>query len=390
MRVNFDANASVRPIPEVMESLAQYSGEFLNPSSVHQSGQAAKRVLDESRDAIARLLNVQGQDKIIFTSGATEANNAALLNTSEAKPFSVASGNSANAELICSSVEHSAVLEPLRHLSRKGLKLLEVEPEKIVRSESYSEMISDDLKIFALMAANNETGQIFDISKITKLIKAISPRTRVHCDAVQAVGKIEIDFSEWQVDTLAFSGHKLGALPGVGALVVSRYCHMEPWMFGGPQESGLRAGTENVLAIKSLGIACTEALRRLKSNDSRMSYAKELFLSYLNELGELVAVNSFGERQTPNTISVRFKGIKADDLVVALDLAGVSISAGSACASGRPSPSHVLIAHGMTAKEARETIRISFEPTISKDDLEFGLGAFKEVTSRILSQRRAA
>jgi cysteine desulfurase len=250
--------------------------------------------------------------------------------------------------------------------------------------------LNDDLRLFALMAANNETGQIFDIKKVAEIVRKISARTRIHCDAVQAVGKIPLNFSEIGVDTLALSGHKLGAISGVGALIVSQHCQLEPWIFGGPQEFGLRAGTENVLAIKTLAIACRTAKVRLDCYDSKMLKVKETVLSCLHDFGDLAQVNSFGSAQLNNTISVRFPGIKADDLVVALDIAGVAISAGSACSSGRPSPSHVLLAHGMSAAEVRETVRISFEPDISEKDLEFGLSTLRSTLSRMINHRRAA
>ena len=383
MRVNFDANASVKPIPEVLECLARYRGEFLNPSSVHQSGQAAKKVLDDCRDEVSALLNLKSSDRIVFTSGATEANNAALA------PY-YAPANSSGYDLACSSVEHSAVLESLRRQVARGYKLKEISPDQLSETAELTSILNDDLRIFSLMAANNETGQIFDICNISKIIRKISARARIHCDAVQAVGKLKINFSELGVDTLALSGHKLGALSGVGALVISEHCHLEPWIFGGPQEHGLRAGTENVLAIKTLGIACREARKRLLSSDSRMEKAKQSFTSYLKEFGSWIKINQFDNEQIPNTLSIRLPGIKADDLVVAMDLCGVAISAGSACASGRPSPSHVLLAHGMSESEAKETVRISFEPTISESEFEFGLAAFKETISRIASLRRAA
>lgn len=383
MRVNFDANASLKPLPEVFNCLANYNGEFLNASAVHQSGQKAKLVLDEARIAISELLSLRGGDKVVFTSGATESNNAALQIP---KSF-IASGQTT---IACSAVEHSAVLEFLRYQARQGSKLIVIPAAKLNDKNSLSEIITDDLKLFALMAANNETGQIFDVQRIAAEVKKISPRARIHCDAVQAIGKINLNFPELGVDTLAISGHKLGALSGVGALVISEHCHLEPWLFGGAQEFGLRAGTENVLAIKTLGIACRQAKQRLELADSRMLAAKEAITSFLAELGDLAHINRFGDQQLPNTVSVRFPNLKADDLVVALDLCGVAISAGSACASGRPSPSHVLLAHGLSIEEAKETVRISVEPTISETELEFGLSILKETLVRMLERRRAA
>lgn len=383
MRVNFDANASVKPLPEVLNYLACYSGEFLNPSSVHLGGQAAKGVLDEARAELSQLLSLSSEDRIIFTSGATEANNSALI------PL-CAPAQSQYPDLACSNVEHSAVLECLRSQLDKGYKLKEIAVERIEDDSYLSEQIDDNLRIFGLMLANNETGQIFNVKSVADKIRLISPRSKIHCDAAQAVGKIKVNFAELGVDSISISGHKIGALSGIGALVISKYCQIKPLLFGGPQEYGLRAGTENVLGIKSLAIACKAARERILSNDRRMIDAKNKFANYLKSLSDSAVINNFGLNNLPNTLSVRFPGIKADDLVVALDLNGVAVSAGSACASGRPSPSHVLLSHGLSKQEAKETIRISFEPNITETEFEFGLNIFKETIARMINLRRAA
>ncbi len=377
MRINFDANASVRALPEVLECLKSYENGYLNASSVHQLGQAAKKVIDQTKEEISALLGLDAEDKIIFTSGATEANNAALqVNTNY-------SGN----KTACSAVEHSAVLEYLRSLPRE-LTLLA--PDRIENEDYLQENLDSELSQFAVMAANNETGQIFDVSKISAAVKKISPRSRIHCDAVQAVGKCRINFKELNVDTLSLSGHKLGALSGIGALVISKHCSLNPWILGGPQQSSLRAGTENILGIKTLGIAVKAARLRLENSIGLMSEAKKRFEVFFSQLGERCVLNKFGSGQLLNTISVRFDSIAADDLVVALDLSGISVSAGSACDSGRPNPSHVLLAHGLTKKQAKETIRISFEPQISEQDIEAGLKTFASVLERAFDLKEAA
>lgn len=383
MRSNFDANAAVRPLPAVLDVISDYHGQYLNPSSVHRSGQAAKQVLDEARAAIRKLLSLSIHDKIIFTSGATEANNAGL------RPLTSSAANQ-KGTLACSAVEHNAVLETLRSWTSAGYTLREIAPNSISDQPFLEAQLDDSLKLFALMLANNETGQIFNVAKSAAIVRKIAPRARVHCDAVQAVGKVAIDFGKLGIDTLALSGHKLGALSGIGALVIADGLHVDPWLYGGPQESGLRAGTENVLGIKTLAIACERAYERVSQHERCMHNAREAMLRLLAEFGTSVAVNQFGIESLPNTLSIRVRGVKADDLVIALDLRGVAISAGSACTSGRPRPSHVLLAHGLSEIEARETIRVSFEPDVSEAELDFGLTIFREVLGQMISFQKAA
>jgi cysteine desulfurase len=376
MRINFDANASVRPIPEVLAYLKAFDGAALNPSSVHSFGQKAKAIIDEAKSEIRTLLKLDHLDKIIFTSGATESNNAALLK----------SPNFSGNLCACSAVEHHAVLEPLQAC---GKEIKTISPEKIEDCKYLKESLDDQLSLFALMAANNETGQIFDIAKVSATVRKISPRVRIHCDAVQAIGKYELNFHELGVDTLAFSGHKIGALSGIGVLVISKHCHLDPWILGGPQQDFLRAGTENIIGIKSLELSISSARKRLINGNKNLLEAKNRFQTFFNSLENICQINNFGSKQLDNTLSISFTSVQADDLVVALDLEGISISAGSACNSGRPNPSHVLLAHGFSKQQAKQTIRVSFEPDIKEAEIETGIKVFSKVLERIAFLRAA-
>ncbi|RIL09749.1 MAG: cysteine desulfurase NifS [Proteobacteria bacterium] len=377
MALNLDANAGWNLLPEVKEFITQLLGTFTNPSSIHSGGQRAKAIIECARDEVGALLGLGKGDRVLFTSGATEANNAVFNTLSQ-------SSAGEDGHLVVSALEHPSVLEPAMTLARTGWRLTLLPPGSSGEFDCASalESIKPDTKLASIMWVNNETGRINPIPEICREIKIRSPGVLMHSDAVQAVGRMKIDFQGSELDYLTISGHKLGGLAGVGALIVREGATMSPLLAGGPQERHLRAGTENVLGIASLGRAARIAAERSEKRSARANAARAAILESL-KAGVPYELNTDLDRSVPNTLNIYLPGVFADDLVVAADLEGVPISSGAACSSGKPEPSHVLLGLGYPRERARSSIRISFEPDTSIRELELGAGIIVKCVKRL-------
>jgi cysteine desulfurase len=352
-----DANATYGLLPEVREGVPLFLAQLeaarcANPSSVHQGGQWAKTILEEVREIIREVGGLSPDYRIIFTSGATEANNAMF--------FSVA--HHVNTLLpdelpyvVTSSVEHPSVLAAAERVAALG------GIHSIFRvsewDETYKRVLEKKPHLFSLMAANNETGEIFDVKRVFSTVRARSPSTLCHSDCVQLIGKDPRRLDDLDSDAITFSGHKVGALPGVGVLAIKKSLPFSPLLVGGSQELYYRAGTENIPAVWSLGKALSVWQRRGEEMRASMRRHRDHVRHAL--LSEFPEARQVGEPLLPQTVAIHFPGIRADDLVVALDLENVLVSSGAACASGKPQPSHVYLECGLTEKEAKETIRFS-------------------------------
>ena len=363
--INLDANASYGVLPEVIEGVSEAFGT-LNPSSIHGGGQRARALIELARDRVAALLGLKGGERIVFTSGATEANTTALLS-----PF-LESGRGApdGVYWITSALEHHSVLEPCARLTSLGYpgKVLDA-PQGSLTAAALEAALTPDTRIVAAMYANNETGHITPLHEIAGAIKARNAATLIHVDAVQLLGKSETQLFELPIDSASFSAHKIGGLPGTGALVLRRDMPYGPLFVGGSQEVRFRAGTENVPGIVAFGIAAEVVQRSLHQRIEKL-HADRVFLeeSLRHSIKDLAFNHPF-ERGLPNTLSVTFPGLRADDLIVALDLVGVFVSSGAACASGKPEPSHVLRGLGLSDGATRSTIRISLRADHTEAEL---------------------
>ncbi len=361
--INFDANATYGVLPEVAEEVLSNHSRYLNPSSIHRGGQVARAAIEDAREEIRTLIGADRRDRIVFTSGATESSNSAIS--------SALSGATRENNLVCSNVEHPAVLETCKSFDKVECRICE--PEKL------REKVDENTRLVTLMLANNETGKVYKVSELFTYVKSNFPWIPTHSDCVQALGKVEINFKELFADTISISGHKIGAFSGVGALIIKDGAQFKPLIHGGPQEVRFRAGTENTLGIISFGIAARIARQKFESRIVRYKAMKLWFSDKLES--ELTRkqipyqINFKDEDSLPNTLHVRFPGRKADDLLIALDLEGVLVSAGSACASGKPESSHVLLAHGFSEDEAKECLRISFNAETRFEELASGLEA---------------
>lgn len=351
MIVDLDANASLRPDPSLGEKLLREWSKLGNPSAVHRLGQQSRAIVERGRYAIRKLLNLTARDRVVFTSGATEANNLALH----------CSSTRAGA-IVSSSIEHPCILEPLRRLSQSGRKVSLVGPttDGEIVPQSVLEAVVDETSLVSIMAANNETGVINDLQGIASLIRSKSERIVIHTDAAQLCGKGVVDFHGLGVDLLTLSGHKFGALSGIGALVVREGIAVTPLILGGPQEDKLRGGTENVLGILSIALVVEDLVDKLAQRVQSMRSVRDFFERRINATLSDVKFNGLDCRRLPNTSSLYIKGVRGDDLLVALDLEGIMVSTGAACSSGKIDPSHVLLEMGRSEKDAKSTIRVSF------------------------------
>lgn len=373
--INLDANASYGCLPEVIEGVSDALGA-LNPSSIHAGGQRARALIELARDRLAALLGLHRRERVIFTSGATEANATALFS-----PFATARGGAGNtAYWLTSALEHHSVLEPCARLARMGFpgKVLHA-PAGFLTPEIVAAALSTDTRIVSLMYANNETGHISPLSEVIRTVKQHSPECLIHVDGVQLLGKSETRLFDDALDSASFSAHKIGGLAGVGALVIRDGMPFEPLLMGGGQEVRHRAGTENVPGIVAFGLAAEIVQRGLSARIQKLRADRRFVEAELRrEIEHLVFNHPLEEGGLPNTVNVTFPGLRADDLVVALDLAGVLVSSGAACASGKPEPSHVLKALGLTDEAARATIRISLRADHTEEELSRAVRAISK------------
>jgi len=353
MRIYLDHNATTPLAPSVADAMAQAMREdFGNPSSVHYFGQRAKRRVDDARSAVAALLGGTPAE-VVFTSGGTEADNLALRGAAEAR---AASGRR---HLIASAVEHEAVLNTLKALTRLGWRttLLPVDASGIVSPAALADVIDDETAVVSVMHANNEIGTLQPVTDLAAI--AHEHGALFHTDAVQSTGKLSIDLSALGVDLLSLSGHKFNGPKGVGALWIRRGVRLSAIQTGGRHERNRRAGTENVPALAGLGVAADLASRTLSEHASRFATLRDRLEAGILSGVSGAVVNGDCARRVPNTSNISFDGIEAESLLIALDLEGIAVSTGSACSSGTLEPSHVLRAMGLPHQRVQSSIRFS-------------------------------
>lgn len=365
MRVYLDNNATTPLAPAVFDALQEALRDvFGNPSSIHKEGQTARRRIEEARESVAGLIGAAARE-IVFTSGGTECNNAAIF-------------GAARHHIVTTAIEHPSVLEPVEELARRGHAVTIVPPLRsgVVPAEAVIAAMRPDTGLVAMMLANNESGAVQPVAEVGRVCRERG--IHLHCDAVQGAGKIDVDVNALGVDTLSLSAHKLHAPKGIGAMFVRKGLALERYLFGGAQERRRRAGTENVPLAVAFGVAAE--LARDAAPRARVAALRDRFEAAMAPLG--AAINGAGAERLPNTSSVTFAGADGEGIVIGLDLAGVAVSTGAACSSGRIEPSHVLTAMGLTAGEARATIRVSLSRFTTEDDVERAIAVLNDVVPR--------
>jgi cysteine desulfurase len=382
VRIYLDHNATTPPAAEVVDRMAAALREqFGNPSSVHHFGQTAKAALDDARSAVAALVGGDPSE-IVFTSGGTESDNFAIRGIAEA----LEAGN--RRHLIASSIEHEAVLNTFRALARRGWKttLLAVDQSGVVAPETLSAALTDDTALVSVMHANNEIGTIQPVAELAQIAK--SRGAVFHTDAVQSAGKIPVDVKALGVDLLSLSAHKFYGPKGVGALWIRRGVRLQSPMTGGKQERSRRAGTENVAGIVGLGAAAQLARGKMAAEGERLAALRDRLEEGVLARVAGTAINGLRSPRVPNTTNISFDRVEAESLLIALDLAGVAVSTGSACSSGTLEPSHVLKAMGFPAHRTQNSIRFSLGATNSEADVDKVLEVLPGVVEKLRNLTR--
>jgi cysteine desulfurase len=352
-----------------------FTDTFGNASSIHTFGQKAKKILEEARESVARLIGAQPSE-IVFTSGGTEADNLAIKGPALAEE---------GGHIITSTIEHPAVLVPCHYLDRRGFKVsfLPVDHHGLLDPDDVRKAITDRTSLISIMHANHEVGTIEPLEEIAKL--AIDRGIPFHTDAVQSVGKVPVDVKTLGVNLLTLSAHKLCGPKGVGALYIRRGTKILPQVLGGHQEVNLRAGTENVAGIVGLGKAAEIALQTMAAEGRRISRLRDGLWKGIRERVGPVKLNGHPTRRLPNILNVTFDGVEGESIVLNLDLKGIAVSTGSACTSGSLEPSHVLLAMGLSPAMARESVRFSLGMGNTREEIEYTTNTLEEVVKRLRS-----
>lgn len=368
-RIYLDNNATTPVLPEVLDAMLPYwSGKFGNASSMHQEGRLARRAVETARETLAALLDAS-PEQVIFTSGGTEANNLAILGLAGQSP----------GRAITSSIEHPSVLGCFDQLERRGFHVerAPVDSTGSVCLGSFAQLLTQDTRLASVMLVNNETGAI---QPVVALANAARRQGIVfHCDAVQAVGRMPVSFRSLGVNSVSLSAHKFHGPLGIGALIVDRKDLLQPAFTGGHQEMGLRPGTEPVALIVGMAKALEVATRHLDQDSQRIRQLRDYFEQGIRDRLNGAIVNVPAQSCIANTLNVRFPGLDAQAAVVALDLLGLACSTGSACASGAPTPSHALLAMGLSDQQARSSLRFSLSRLTSKADVECAIKLVTQV-----------
>lgn len=360
MDAYLDHNATTPLDPEVLEAMMPYLRlEYGNPSSQHRRGRAARAAVERAREQVAGLVNARAGE-LVFTGGGTEANNLAIKGAAGALP---------RGALAVSAIEHSSVLAPARAMQDAGWRLSEIaaDAQGRVTVSALAAALSDDTRLVSVMSANNETGAIQDVASLAAA--AARRGALFHTDAIQAAGKVPLDFAAIGAQLMSLSAHKIGGPKGVGALVAGRDVDIEPLLHGGGHEGGRRSGTENVAGIVGFGLAAEKAGRDIAARAVHLRALQARLEAGLAALGG-VEVFSAAAARLPNTVCFAVAGVDGGTLLMLLDQAGFAVSSGSACGSGRPEPSHVLLAMGVDRERAYGALRVSFGMENSAEDVD--------------------
>ena len=379
MSIYLDHNATTPLDPRVLDTMLPWLRETQgNPSSVHRFGRAAHAALETARAQVAALVNAQPA-QVIFTSGGTEANNLALKGVCSGTP---------DGRLLVSAIEHAAVQEPADALAALGwdVQRIPVDAAGRVQPATLDALCDARTKLVSVMLANNETGVIQDITRIAE--HAHAHGAVLHSDAIQAVGKMPVDFPGFGVDLMTLSAHKLNGPRGVGALIVNKSLPLTPLIHGGGQEHGYRGGTENLAGIVGFGCAAELAAAELRAHIEQLRGLRERFEQ---GIGALPGIEIFGAdaERLPNTVQIGVAQFDGEAMVMELDKRGFAVSSGSACHSGSGKPSHVLTAMGRNETEARSAVRISFGRENSLEEVDKLLAALRQILEARQQHARA-
>jgi cysteine desulfurase len=382
MRVYFDYNATTPLAPEVLEAVIEASrDQFGNASSVHYFGQRAKAAMDEARSAVAALIRADPSE-IVYTSGGTESDNFAIRGAAEAlEP-------GGRRHLIASAIEHEAVLNTLKALSRRGWRatLIPVDRTGIVDPDRLRELVTNETALVSVMQANNEIGTIQPVAELAAI--AHQHGALMHTDAVQSVGKVPVDVRALGIDLLSLSAHKFNGPKGAGALWIKRGTRMHPILTGGKHERSRRAGTENVPALVGMGVAARLAMGKLATEGLRVGALRDRLEDGILRSVPGTVLNGAHAPRVPNTTNISFDRVEAESLLIALDLEAVAVSTGSACSSGTLEPSHVLRAMGLSTHRTQSSLRFSLGLFSTEEEVDRVVAVLPGIVDKLRSLTR--
>lgn len=376
--VYFDNNATTPIHPEVAEAIQPFLRElFGNPSSLHFAGRDVRVPYEKAREQIAAMVGAK-VGEIVVTSCGSESNNHAIKGVAYA-------GGGKRGHIITSQVEHPAVLNVCRYLETQGFSAtyLPVDGLGLVDPDDVKRAIRKDTILISIMYANNETGTMMPIVDIARIAR--DRGVVFHSDMVQVLGKTDIDLTALGVDLASFSGHKVYAPKGIGALYVREGIEIDSLIHGGRQESGRRAGTENVIGIVAFGAACDIAGREIKKDSARIEGLRRCLLEGILERVDDVRLNGHPTQRLPNTLNLSFEFVESESLLVALDMKGIAVSSGSACSSGSTEPSHVLLAMGIPGPLCQSALRLSLGRGNTEEEIDYALETIPGVVARLRS-----
>ena len=375
-------NAATTPVDqEVLKTMLPYLKEdYGNPSSLYFKGRMAKKVVEESREKIANIIGSE-KDEIIFTSGGTESDNLAIFGIARAnKP----KGN----HIIVSSIEHKAVLDSCKRLEKEGFEItyLPVDKSGIVSLDELKKSLRPDTILVSIMYANNEIGTIEPIKKISEIIKESKVSNPVfHSDACQAVGVITLNVKDLEIDALTISSSKIYGPKGIGCLYLNKKVLIEPIIYGGGQEGGIRSGTENVASIVGFSEALKIADKKRISESKRLTLLRDCFLSKIMKEIKGVSINGGIKERLPNNINISIRGVEGETLLLLLDNNGIACSTGSACSASDLNPSYVLVGIGVPLELAHCSIRFTLGRYTKKTDIDYTVKVLSESVKKIKS-----
>ncbi len=378
--IYLDNSASTRPYPEVNKLTSRVQSEIYgNPSSLHDMGLEAEKIIREARRQIAVVFGGR-ENEIIFTSGGTEANNLAIKGAAFRH-------RRRGSHLITSVIEHPSVLNSFRFLEKYGFEVsyLPVNSQGAVNPDDLKALIRKETILISLMHINNETGTIQPLGEIGRMIREINPEALFHVDVVQSFGRIPLRLKEWQVDMAVCSAHKIHGPRGAGSLWSRKGTLLEPLLHGGGQESGLRSGTENTAAIAGFGLAARLTAEKMRQKEEELRVLKLAFFNELQNSGIKFNLNGPAPGEgAPHIINLSFPGLRAEVLLHSLEERGIHVSAGSACHSRHPEPSHVLKAIGLDSENLDSALRFSFSVFNDKNEI---IAAAKETAEAVQELR---
>lgn len=375
-QVYMDNSATTKMKKEVLDEMMPYFTEqYGNPSSIYRIGRESKKAVEEARERVAKALGAKAKE-IYFTSGGTESDNWAI------KGVAYANKEKGN-HIITTTIEHHAVLHTCKYLEKQGFEVtyLGVDEYGLIDLNELENAIKDETILISIMYANNEIGTIQPIEDIGKIAKAKG--VCFHTDAVQAVGSVDIDLENSDIDMLSLSGHKIYGPKGIGALYIKQGTKIHPFIHGGSQEKNRRAGTENIAYMVGLGKAIEMATQDIENHNKGIIALRDGLIQRINDKIDYIKLNGHPEKRLPGNVNFSFEFIEGEALLLSLDMVGIAGSSGSACTSGSLDPSHVLLAIGLPHEIAHGSLRLSMGDFNSEEELDYVVDNLAEIVQRL-------